>query len=86
MVALEASIDCCRVLMRSTDDHTMKLDRTMRGSLDAGSKIRISLEGKARRDFQKFIKRQISALTLLSVACNWYVPSLINDAIKLFRV
>jgi len=72
--------------MRSTDDHTMKLDRTMRGSLDTGSKIRISLEGKARRDFQKFIKRQISALTLLSVACNWYVPSLTNDAIKLFRV
>lgn len=40
---------------------------------DLGSKIRVVFEDKASKDFQIFIERQTNALTLLLVACNWFV-------------
>src|SRR5947208_3478510 len=69
---IEDSMACCRILVNSMDDQVSKFDRTTQNTLDLGSKIRVVFDDKASKDFQKFIKRQTSALTLLLVACNWY--------------
>ncbi|MCJ1283789.1 hypothetical protein MMC26_003120 [Xylographa opegraphella] len=67
---LEDSISCCRILIKSMDGQISKLDWTTDGALDLSSKIKFVFENKASKDFQKFIKRQTSALTLLLTACN----------------
>ena len=68
---LEDSITCCRMLVGAMDDQISKVNWTDRYSMDINSKIRVVFEGKASEDFQKFIPRQTSALTLLLTACNW---------------
>ena len=65
------SISCCRALMESMNEHLLGLDWDD-GSLDLGSKIRVVFDSKASNDFQTFIQRQTSALTLLLTACVWY--------------
>lgn len=65
------SISCCRALMKSMNEHLLGLDWDD-GSLDLGSKIRVIFNSKASNDFQTFIQRQTSALTLLLMACVWY--------------
>lgn len=71
VIDLEDSITCCRMLMKSMDTQIEKLDFNPNNSLNFGSKIRVVLEDKARKDFQQFIERQISVLYLLLTACNW---------------
>ena len=70
---LEDSVTCCRTLMKSMDSQISKLDWTTDDTLNLGSRIKFIFENKASKDFQKFIKRQTNALTLLLTACNWYV-------------
>ena len=72
VIDLESSILCCRVLITSMDSQILKLRRNADSNLDMGSKIRVVFASKESQDFQKFIERQTSALTLLLVACNWY--------------
>ncbi|MCJ1380348.1 hypothetical protein MMC17_003451 [Xylographa soralifera] len=67
---LEDSVTCCRMLVKSMDGQISELDRTADNTLDVGSRIKVVFEDKAGRDFQKFIKRQTSALALLLTACN----------------
>lgn len=68
---LEDSVTCCRVLMKSVNEQLIGLDWDD-GTLDLGSKIRVVFNSKASNDFQTFIQRQTSALTLLLMACVWY--------------
>jgi len=69
---LEDSVTCCRMLTESMDAQVSKLDWNAENSLDLGSKIRVVFENKVSKDFQRFIKRQTSALTLLLTAFHWY--------------
>lgn len=69
---LEDSVTSCRMLVKTMDDQLSNLDRTCNNALDIGSKIRLVFETKASQDFQTFIGRQTSALTLLLTACNWF--------------
>ena len=68
---LEDSLSCCRMLIKSMDEQLFSLD-WHDSALDLGSKIRLVFDSKVSKDFQKFIQRQTSALTLLLTACNWY--------------
>jgi hypothetical protein len=43
-----------------------------KNTIDLKSKIQPVFKNRAKKDFQKFVKRQASALTLLLKACNWY--------------
>lgn len=54
------------------DAQLSKIAWTEESKLDLDSRIRVVFEDKAIKDFQIFIERQTSALTLLLVACNWY--------------
>ena len=72
VIDLEGSISCCRTLMQSVEEQMESLSRTQDNNLDLGSRVKIVFETKAGKDFQKFIQRQASALTLLLTACNWY--------------
>ena len=71
IIDLGESIICCRMLIESMDDHVHRMDFNAREGLELGRRIRFVLEDKATRDFQIFIQRQTSALTLLLTACNW---------------
>ena len=68
---LQDSVTCCTALVKSMDGQISKLDWTTDNTLDLSSRIKLVFENKASKDFQKFIKRQTSALTLLLTACNW---------------
>ena len=57
--------------MKSMNEHLLGLDWDD-DTLDLGSKIRVIFNSKASNDFQTFIQRQTSALTLLLMACVWY--------------
>ncbi|MCJ1402596.1 hypothetical protein MMC11_005816 [Xylographa trunciseda] len=70
LLDLEDSLTCCRILINSMDDQVSNLDWTTVNTLDIGSRIRVVFENKTSKDFQKYIKRQTSALTLLLTACN----------------
>ncbi|MCJ1414340.1 hypothetical protein MMC32_000666 [Xylographa parallela] len=67
---LQDSVTCCTALVKSMDGQISKLDWTTDNTLDLSSRIKLVFENKASKDFQKFIKRQTSALTLLLTACN----------------
>jgi hypothetical protein len=73
VIDLENCIICCRMLIKSMDSLILKLRWDAGSNLDIASKIRMAFSSKESQDFQKFIERQTSALTLLLVACNWYV-------------
>lgn len=65
------SIGCCRILVKSMEDQLATLKCNEHNTLDLQSRLQVVFADKAGRDFQKYIKRQTSALTLLLVACNW---------------
>ena len=65
------SIGCCRILVKSMEDQLATLTCNEHNTLDLQSRLQVVFADKAGRDFQKYIKRQTSALTLLLVACNW---------------
>lgn len=65
------SIGCCNMLVRSMDDQLAKLRCGLNDKLDVESRLRVVFENKIGEDFQKYIQRQTSALTLLLTACNW---------------
>jgi uncharacterized protein YaaN involved in tellurite resistance len=72
-IDLENSIICCRMLIKSMDSQILKLRWDADSNLDIASKIRVVFASKESQDFQIYLERQINALTLLLVACNWYV-------------
>ena len=59
------------MLVKSMDDQLARLQYGSDDKLDLDSRLRIVFEDKTSHDFQKYIKRQTNALTLLLVACNW---------------
>ncbi|KAL8790150.1 MAG: hypothetical protein Q9195_006530 [Heterodermia aff. obscurata] len=67
---LGESIGCCKMLVKSMDDQLARLQCGPDDKLDLESRLRIVFEDKTSHDFQKYIKRQTNALTLLLVACN----------------
>ena len=69
---LEQTVSCCKMLVKSMDIFMSKIDLTEDGTLDLDARIRIVFQDKVCKDFQEFIQRQTSALTLLLTACNWY--------------
>lgn len=68
------SIGCCRILVKSMEDQLAALKCDEHNTLDFQSRLQVVFADKAGRDFQKYIKRQTSALTLLLVACNCKTP------------
>ena len=68
---LEECIGCCKILVKAMEDQLAKLQCNEHQTLNLQSRWRLVFADKAGRDFQKYIKRQTSALTLLLVACNW---------------
>ena len=66
------SIGCCKRLVKSMDDQLAKLAWDEDNRLDVESRLRVVIGDKATQDFQKYMQRQTSALTLLLVACNRY--------------
>ena len=70
---LEDSVTCCWTLIKLMDNQVSKLNWTVEDDLDIGSRLKVVLEDKASKEFQRFIKRQTSALVLLLTACNWWV-------------
>ena len=74
VVDLKECLDCCTLLINSMDNQLAKITgKEGRKQLDMSFKIRMVLNEKASNDFQQFIQRQTSALTLLLTACNWYI-------------
>ena len=68
---LGESIGCCKILVKAVEDQLATLQCNEHQKLDLQSRLQVVFADKAGRDFQKYIKRQTSALTLLLVACNW---------------
>ena len=68
---LGESIGCCKMLVKSMDGHLAKLQCGLDNRLDVESRLRIVFESKVCENFQNYIQRQTSALTLLLTACNW---------------
>lgn len=68
---LEQSVACCYVLVNSIKTQLSKLEWNDEDSLDLGSRIKVVFEDKASKEFQTYVKRQTSALTLLLAACSW---------------
>ena len=73
---LGESIGCCKMLVKSMDSQLARLQCGSDNKLDFESRLRVVFEDKISQDFQKYIKRQTNALTLLLVACNWQAHSL----------
>lgn len=73
VIDLEDSITCCTMLTRAIDDKLSKLGWSEDSTLDFESRIRVVFEDKTSKDFQIFIERQTNALTLLLVACSWFM-------------
>lgn len=67
---LGESIGCCKMLVKSMEDQLEKLQCGEDCRLDVESRLRIVFENKICENFQKYIQRQIGALTLLLTACN----------------
>lgn len=72
IIDIQDSITCCTMLTRIMDAQLSKLAWTKGSTLDLGSRIRVVFGDTVSKDFQMYIQRQTSALTLLLIACNWY--------------
>ncbi|KAF2176748.1 hypothetical protein K469DRAFT_678160 [Zopfia rhizophila CBS 207.26] len=81
IVDLEVSLQCVRMLITRMEEQISGLVRNADNKLELGSKIRITLCSKTIKDFQKYIKRQTGALTLLLTAFNSYA---LNPSISSF--
>lgn len=75
VIDLGDSIGCCRILVKSMEERLTTLKCNEEDNLDFSSRLQMVFEHKTWCDFQRYIKRQTDALTLLLVACNWYVFS-----------
>ena len=70
---LEASVTCCRMLVRRMDSEVEDLQQNSGTGLDAQNKIKLVVKNGTLEELQKMVDRQTSALTLLLTACNWLV-------------
>jgi guanine nucleotide-binding protein G(i) subunit alpha len=70
---LEASVTCCRMLVRRMDSEVEDLQQNSGTGLDAQNKIKLVIKNGALEELQKMVDRQTSALTLLLTVCNWSV-------------
>jgi hypothetical protein len=75
---LEASVACCRMLVRRMDSEVEDLQQNSGTGLDAQNKIKLMVKNGALDDLQKMVDRQTSALTLLP-ACNWSVEEVLSS-------
>ncbi|CZR66446.1 uncharacterized protein PAC_16347 [Phialocephala subalpina] len=67
---LEASVNCCRMLVRRMDSEVEDLQQNSGTGLDAQSKIKLLVKNGTLEELQKMVDRQTSALTLLLTVCN----------------
>ena len=70
---LEASVTCCRMLVRRMDSEVEDLQQNSGTGLDAQNKIKLVVKNGTLEELQKMVDRQTSALTLLLTVCNWSV-------------
>lgn len=70
---LEASVACCRMLVRRMDSEVEDLRQNSGTGLDAQDKIKLMARNGTLEELQKMVDRQTSALTLLLTVCNWLV-------------
>jgi len=68
---LEASVTCCRMLVRRMDSEVEDLQQNSGTGLDAQNKIKLVVKNGTLEELQKMVDRQTSALTLLLTVCNW---------------
>jgi guanine nucleotide-binding protein G(i) subunit alpha len=76
---LEASVTCCRMLVRRMDSEVEDLQQNSGTGLDAQNKIKLVIKSGTLEELQKMVDRQTSALTLLLTACNWSVEEVTNS-------
>ncbi|RDL42542.1 Uncharacterized protein BP5553_02521 [Venustampulla echinocandica] len=67
---LEASVNCCRMLVRRLDSEVEDLQQNSETGIDAQNKIKLVLKNGTLEELQKMVDRQTSALTLLLTVCN----------------
>ncbi|OBT50402.1 hypothetical protein VE04_09602 [Pseudogymnoascus sp. 24MN13] len=67
---LDASVTCCRMLVRRIDSEVEDLQQKSGTGLDAQSKIKLLMKNGTLEDLQKMVDRQTGALTLLLTVCN----------------
>ena len=67
---LEASVTCCRMLVRRIDSEVEDIRQNSSTDLDAQSKIKLLIKNGTLEELQKMVDRQTSALTLLLTVCN----------------
>ncbi len=70
---LEASVTCCRMLVRRMDSEVEDLQQNSGTGLDAHNKVKLMVRNGTLEELQKMVDRQTSALTLLLTVCNWSV-------------
>ena len=68
---LDASVDCCALLVRTLDDRLSALRRKNTGGLKSTAKMKLAIGAYDIENMQKMIQRQAEALNLLLTACNW---------------
>jgi hypothetical protein len=75
---LDASINCCTVLLAKLQDLVDSLRQKENKVLDFQSKLKLVFGKKSIDDIQKLLQHQTNALSLLLAACNWFVLSLLH--------
>ncbi|OBT78646.1 hypothetical protein VF21_02237 [Pseudogymnoascus sp. 05NY08] len=68
---LEASVTCCRMLVRRIDSEVEDLQEKSGTGLDAQSKIKLLMKNGTLEELQKMVDRQTGALTLLLTVWNY---------------
>ncbi|OBT69586.1 hypothetical protein VE03_00846 [Pseudogymnoascus sp. 23342-1-I1] len=68
---LDASVTCCRMLVRRMDSEVEDLQQKSGTGLDAQSKIKLLIKNGTLEELQKMVDRQTGALTLLLTVCNY---------------
>lgn len=68
---LDASVTCCRMLVRRIDSEVEDLQQKSGTGLDAQSKVKLLMKNGTLEELQKMVDRQTGALTLLLTVCNW---------------
>jgi guanine nucleotide-binding protein G(i) subunit alpha len=76
---LEASVTCCRMLVRRMDSEVEDLQQNSGSGPDAQNKIKLIVKNGTLEELQKMVDRQTSALTLLLTVCNWSVEEVPNS-------
>ena len=78
-IDLSNAIACGTPQFQAMDRRLSELDWNFDHTLDFRSRLRVFFEDKASKDFQIFVERQNSALTLLLTAYNWYASPWLLD-------